>query len=472
MGIFTADGDLSVQWDREIPLYWPGERVHGTATFTPKHDMYVTSITMGIVGMEHCHYSSDNQSQTNIHAILRQEQTASLINHQMQMGNGFHFPFDFTLPPNLPWSQRYNDHILPKNGRSIVTAATSNGVMYCLVMNVESRQGKYEKLGAPFYVTPPPGGRYTPLPMDPARPGHPLPMSAHVESTPCCSKRGLVNLTGSVPCLVTSPSRGTQVSLHIENVGEKPVTLVKWELRYHILRRFQSTYSATHQCSGGIHGIKGVCVLKEPIQGMGGETKTPLLIDIRPDSPEHRDPDNSTIKGYDQLGEYAWEKEFLTLPAQDYRKIDTTSQGEITQIYMRNTYVRISTDVQGCGSAKLDLPLHFVTNAALDAAPVPCAPMADIDTHIGTYSSATTSTHTASTEVCCGNGPTTSSTSTYNVASTASTDGVPTMSYQYSATTSNPSAADQAFTYQYNTTPQDTGAEDGGPPPLNYMYGQ
>ncbi|GIQ88701.1 hypothetical protein KIPB_011011, partial [Kipferlia bialata] len=41
MGVFRAAGKLDVTWDRPIPLYWPGETVEGTATFTPKDTITV-----------------------------------------------------------------------------------------------------------------------------------------------------------------------------------------------------------------------------------------------------------------------------------------------------------------------------------------------------------------------------------------------------------------------------------------------
>ncbi|GIQ84999.1 hypothetical protein KIPB_006601, partial [Kipferlia bialata] len=88
--------------------------------------------------------------------------------------------------------------------------------------------------------------------------------------------------------------------------------------------------------------------------------------------PEHRNPDNSKIKGYDQLGEYAWERMFLTLPCQDYRQHNSDSKGEVSHVFMRNTYIAVTTNLS---STDLMLPLHWTTSAALEAGPVPVTQM-------------------------------------------------------------------------------------------------
>ncbi|GIQ80239.1 hypothetical protein KIPB_001004 [Kipferlia bialata] len=249
----------------------------------------------------------------------------------------------------------------------------ANSIRYFFRMKIVIARGIDEDLGCLFYVIPPPGGRYTPIPSDPNDPQRPLPMSERVESTACCSKKGLVNLTGSVPCLVTSPSRGTTLTLNIENLGKKPVTQISWSLGYKICRKFNPGRSNEY-VTGYIHHIKGEYILPRAIEPFGGRTVTPITIEIRPNSAEHRKP-NEEIKGYDRLGEYAWEKKFLTLPAQDYRKLDSSAQGEVSQIFMMNTYIEVKTDVHGCCSASLKVPIHWTTSAALDAAPVPLAPM-------------------------------------------------------------------------------------------------
>ncbi|GIQ90277.1 hypothetical protein KIPB_013012, partial [Kipferlia bialata] len=172
-------------------------------------------------------------------------------------------------------------------------------------------------LGASVYVMPPPGGRYTPLPMDPSRPGQPLPMSAQVSAVTCCSKKSLVNMSASVPSLVASVGRGTVLSVSLDNVGQKPITKIMWHLRVGMVKRLSG--DKTVVTGGDIAGIHGVFTLPTPLLP-GDKTQTPVQIPIQPNSRNHRHPDNRRIPGYNMLGEYAWERHFLTLPCQDYRK--------------------------------------------------------------------------------------------------------------------------------------------------------
>ncbi|GIQ80910.1 hypothetical protein KIPB_001789, partial [Kipferlia bialata] len=280
--------------------------------------------------------------------VFKHELGQVAAEQQLQAGVPYTYAFEDSLPSTLPWSYWLNDPLLP-NGRNVVTSRASNSIRYYVKMDIELADGTRERLGALFYVIPPPGGRYTPIPSDASDPDTPMPMTAHVESTPCCNNDGLVNLTGSVPCLVTSPSRGTTLSLMIENLSGRPVK--QWALKYHVGRMFKS--GAMESTSGTIHAIKGTYSLPHPVPSHGGRTIQPVMVDIQPNSPQHRKAGHP-YKGWGKLGEYAWEKEFLTLPAEDYRQVNSAFTGEVSQILVRNTYLEVYT-------------------AALDAVPVPLA---------------------------------------------------------------------------------------------------
>ncbi|GIQ88315.1 hypothetical protein KIPB_010536, partial [Kipferlia bialata] len=215
-----------------------------------------------------------------------------------------------------------------------------------------------------FYVLPPPGGRYQPLPADPHNPRQPQPMTS------------TVFMTASVPSLVAAVGRGTAVSVNIDNQGKEPITELQWSLTYENSMTFQRGQNR-RGVQGIIQGVQGLVQLSDPVLP-GTQCDRPIQIQIQPNSECFRNHDHSGIDGYDRLGEYAWEKQFLSLPAQDYRQCTGYNHGEMTKIFKRNTYVEITTNAHGSFDSPLRLPLHWTTTAALDARPTPLQSMSGI----------------------------------------------------------------------------------------------
>ncbi|GIQ80876.1 hypothetical protein KIPB_001748, partial [Kipferlia bialata] len=268
-----------VQWDRAIPLYTPGEPLQATVSYTPSKDITVTGVSLSLFGEEHVFVQGERGVTVNRRSLVNQELLSVQDVTAVSAGQALTFPIQTTVPPNLPWSVYSGNDAMTVPGRKVEDHEPADNVRYFVKMVVRIKGGMDDKLGASVYVLPPPGGRYLPLPMDPARPGEPVPMSAQAMAVSCCTKKDLVNVIVSVPSLVASVGEGTHLHVHIDNLSTVPVTKVKWALKYGVVKRF-NTWARAYPTKS-LQGIEGTFVLPTPVPG-GTKTQTPILILIRP----------------------------------------------------------------------------------------------------------------------------------------------------------------------------------------------
>ncbi|GIQ83334.1 hypothetical protein KIPB_004639 [Kipferlia bialata] len=180
-------------------------------------------------------------------------------------------------------------------------------------------------------------------------------------------------MTGSIPSLVTTPSDGTTLTLNVENLSNKAITEIRWCITARMARRFET---GSADCETWfdpvkpIHKIQGEVKLDTPIPGKGGRNTEPIVISIQPNSAAFRPTDMASLKGYDKLGEYAWEREFLPMPTTDITTLDSDSVGDLSQIYMRNTYIEVTTNV-GFKAAGLRVPILWTVSDAVRSLAIP-----------------------------------------------------------------------------------------------------
>eukprot|EP00704_Kipferlia_bialata_P005014 g5014.t1 len=174
MGVFSSDGTVSVEWDREKPLFTAGDTIRATVTYIPKKDMTIRGVTVHVAGLEHTFYEAPFLGFMQQHSVPVFDETVvtpemardmldlSSADSTMTEGKAYRFPFEYTLPCRLPWSVHQKDPYY-KDGHKQCEPMHTNGfnaVRYLVWINVEHGEKNEDPVGVPFYILPPEEGRY------------------------------------------------------------------------------------------------------------------------------------------------------------------------------------------------------------------------------------------------------------------------------------------------------------------------
>ncbi|GIQ82825.1 hypothetical protein KIPB_004034, partial [Kipferlia bialata] len=149
MGLFTTDGEMSVEWGRPVPLYFPGETIQAVVTYTPQTDITLNCVTITLCGEEHTCYSDNHNRKHHLAVHSTPIFTINLMREErvteVAARSTLRFPIQVEVPSNIPWSMSEELHAYEIPGRDVVCEAhydddgegqAGNNVRYFIKMDI------------------------------------------------------------------------------------------------------------------------------------------------------------------------------------------------------------------------------------------------------------------------------------------------------------------------------------------------